>query len=119
MKPHLITSPSPARTSSIGSPSSSDRSQSTPAGSWNAPTRFLPAPVLMPVLPPTAASTMARTVVGTCTTLTPPNQLAATTTPRPLVAPLPSVTTAPDGVNPAYATAPHHQLGTEAALGLS
>ncbi len=54
------------------------RSHSTPAGSWNAPTRFLPSAVLMPVLPPTAASTMPSTVVGTLTNRTPRNQLAAT-----------------------------------------
>ena len=47
---------------------SRSRSQSTPAGSWKAPTRFLPAAVLIPVLPPTAASTIASSVVGTCTT---------------------------------------------------
>ena len=64
MKPHFTTSPSPATSSSRGSEASSDRSHSTPAGSWKAPTRFLPAPVLMPVLPPTAASTIASRVVG-------------------------------------------------------
>ncbi len=50
MKPHLTTSPRPATSSSRGSVSSRRRSHSTPAGSWKAPTRFLPAPVLMPGL---------------------------------------------------------------------
>ena len=59
MKPHLTTSPRPATSSARGSVARVARSQSTPAGSWKEPTRFLPAPVLMPVLPPTAASTMA------------------------------------------------------------
>ena len=49
----------------------------TAVGSWNAPTRFLPSRVLMPVLPPTAASTIASRVVGTWTTGTPRSQLAA------------------------------------------
>ena len=59
MKPHLTTSASPPISSLRGSVSSAARSQSTPAGSWKAPTRFLPSAVLMPVLPPTAASTIA------------------------------------------------------------
>ena len=71
MKPHLTTSARPARRSKSGRVSSADRSASTPAGGWNEPTRFLPSVVLMPVLPPTAASTMPSSVVGTCTTLDP------------------------------------------------
>ena len=54
----------PATSSARGSVSRVSRSTSTPAGSWNEPTRFLPAAVLMPVLPPTAASTIASSVVG-------------------------------------------------------
>ena len=100
MKPHLTTSPSPATSSSRGSEASSDRSQSTPAGSWNAPTRFLPAPVLMPVLPPTAASTIASRVVGTCTTRTPRSQVAATKPPRSVVA---ATADRDDGVGPGEA----------------
>ena len=69
---------------------SSVRSQSTPAGGWNAPTRFLPRSVLMPVLPPTAASTMPASVVGSCTTRTPRSQAAATQPARSVVAPPPS-----------------------------
>ena len=49
----------PGEQSWRGRVSSAARSQSTPAGGWKAPTRFLPSAVLMPVLPPTAASTMA------------------------------------------------------------
>ena len=41
------------------------------AGLWNAPTRFFPCGVSTAVFPPTAASTMASRVVGTCTTGTP------------------------------------------------
>ena len=64
MKPHLTTSASPARWSRSGSVASAVRSQSTPAGGWKAPTRFLPAAVSIAVLPPTAASTMPSRVVG-------------------------------------------------------
>ena len=119
MKPHLTTSPRPATSSSRGSDSSSDRSHSTPAGSWKAPTRFLPAPVLMPVLPPTAASTMASRVVGTCTTRTPRSQVAATKPPRSVVAPPPTVTTASDRVNPASPSASQQSEATGAVLARS
>ena len=50
MKPHLMTSAIPATKSLGGNVSSVDRSHSTPAGGWNAPTRFLPSAVLMPGL---------------------------------------------------------------------
>ncbi len=43
----------------------------TYAGCLNAPTRFLPAARLTPVLPPTEESTIDSSVVGTCTTGTP------------------------------------------------
>ena len=71
MKPHLTTSARPATRSASGRVASTSTSQSTPAGGWKAPTRFLPSAVLMPVLPPTAASTMPSSVVGTWTTRTP------------------------------------------------
>ena len=48
----------------------------------------------MPVLPPTAASTMPSSVVGTCTTRTPRSQVAATNPARSVIAPPPSPTTA-------------------------
>lgn len=40
-------------------------------GCQNAPMRFLPCGVSMAVFPPTLESTIARRVVGICTTLTP------------------------------------------------
>ena len=94
MKPAFTISANPARISLRGRVSSSSRSQSTAAGAWNAPTRFLPSFVLMPVLPPTAASTMPSTVVGTCTTRTPRSQVAATKPARSVIAPPPRPTTA-------------------------
>lgn len=78
MKPVLTTSAMPATRSHRSRDSRAARSHSTPAGGWNAPTRFLPSAVLMPVLPPTAASTIASRVVGTCTTLMPRSHVAAT-----------------------------------------
>ncbi len=64
MNPHFTTSARPAMKSLRGNVSSVSRSHSTPTGGWNAPTRFLPSAVLIPVLPPTAASTIASSVVG-------------------------------------------------------
>ena len=91
MKPHLTTSASPLTKSVRGRVArAASRSQSTPAGAWNAPTRFLPSAVLMPVLPPTAASTMPSRVVGTWTTRTPRSQVAATKPARSVVAPPPT-----------------------------
>ena len=58
MNPHLTTSASPATRSAERQGGQQPRSQSTPTGSWKLPTRFLPSAVLMPVFPPTAASTM-------------------------------------------------------------
>src|SRR5512146_372580 len=45
------------------------------------------------VLPPTAASTMPSSVVGTCTTATPRSQLAAAKPARSVTAPPPTLTT--------------------------
>ncbi len=101
MKPALTTSAIPATKSWGGNVSSVARSHSTPAGGWNAPTRFLPSGVLIPVLPPTAASTIASRVVGTWTTLTPRSQVAATNPARSVVAPPPTLTTASERVKPA------------------
>ena len=78
MNPHLTTSAIPATRSGRGRVASASRSQSTPAGGWNEPTRFLPSGVLIPVFPPTAASTIASSVVGTWTTRTPRSHVAAT-----------------------------------------
>ncbi len=94
MKPAFTTSAKPATRSLRLSESSSARSHTTARGGQNAPTRFLPSAVLMPVLPPTAASTMPSTVVGTCTTATPRSQVAATKPARSVTAPPPKPTTA-------------------------
>ena len=119
MKPHLTTSPSPLTSSAGGSVASRSRSQSTPAGSWNDPTRFLPAPVSIPVLPPTAASTMPSSEVGTCTTRTPRSQVAATKPPTSVVAPPPTVTTASERVNPAAPSRSQQSATTAADLAAS
>ncbi len=55
----------------------------------------------MPVLPPTAASTIASSVVGTWTTRTPRSQVAATKPARSVTAPPPTPTTASERVKPA------------------
>ena len=95
----------PATISLRGNVSSVARSTSTAGGSWNAPTRFLPASVLIPVLPPTAASTMASSVVGTCTTSTPRIQVAAA---KPGEVGGRSAAEADDGVAAAEADAAQH-----------
>ena len=61
----------PQRNSRVESVSRASRSQTTPCGCQNAPTRFLPSGRFTPVLPPIAASTIARSVVATWTTGTP------------------------------------------------
>ena len=66
----------------------------------------------MPVLPPTAASTIASSVVGTCTTRTPRSQVAAMNPPMSVVAPPPTVTTASERVNPARPSASHASAAT-------
>jgi hypothetical protein len=119
MKPHFTTSAMPLRSSSSDSEASASRSHSTPAGSWNAPTRFLPDAVLMPVLPPTAASTMPSTVVGIVTKRTPRSQLAATKPARSVVEPPPSPTTTSERVNPASPSASQHRVRTSADLAAS
>ena len=72
---HLAVAASAAR-APAASPSAS-RSQTTPDGCQNAPTRFLPSGRLTPVLPPIAASTMPSSVVATWTTGTPRCHVAA------------------------------------------
>ena len=72
----------------------------TALGSWKLPTRFLPAAVLIPVFPPTAASTMASRVVGTCTIGTPRSQVAATKPAKSVVLPPPTATIASERVKP-------------------
>jgi hypothetical protein len=78
-------------------------SHSTPAGGWNAPTRFLPSAMFTAVLPPTAASTMPSSVVGTCTSRTPRSQVAATNPARSVTAPPPTPTTTSERVKPQLA----------------
>ena len=119
MKPHLTTSASPLISSLRGSVSRVARSQSTPAGSWKAPTRFLPSAVFIPVLPPTAASTIASSVVGRCTTLTPRSQVAATKPPRSVVEPPPTVTTASQRVKPVWPSTCQQNDATGASLASS
>ena len=104
MKPHLTTSASPLISSLRGSVSSVARSQSTPDGSWNAPTRFLPSLRVHPGLaarrprrPSPAASS------GRARPCTPRSQVAATKPPMSVVAPPPTVTTASLRVKPVCA----------------
>ncbi len=98
MNPAFAISAYPARISFLLRVSRASRSQSTARGAQNAPTRFLPSAVLMPVLPPTAASTIASTVVGNWMRSMPRNQVAATNPARSVVAPPPSPTTASERV---------------------
>jgi hypothetical protein len=116
MNPPFTTSAMPAARSSAGSVRSVSRSATTAAGSWNAPTRFLPASVLIPVFPPTAASTMPSSVVGTLTRRTPRIQLAATKPPRSVTAPPPYATTVPQRSMPIAASASQHWPATQKVL---
>lgn len=59
----------------------------------------------MPVLPPTAASTIARTVVGIAIQRTPRNQVAATKPARSVVDPPPTPTMTSERVNPDWPSA--------------
>ena len=59
----------------------------------------------MPVLPPTAASTMPSTVVGTEIQRTPRSQVAATKPARSVVAPPPTPTTTSVRVKPDWPSA--------------
>ena len=70
----------------------------------------------MPVLPPTAASTMPSTVVGRFTNRTPRSQLAATNPARSVVAPPPRPMTTSDRVNPASPSASQQRVRTSADL---
>src|SRR5262245_33108305 len=116
MKPHLTTSANPAVKSAGGRLSSVDRSHRTPTGGWNAPTRFLPATVFRPVLPPMAASTMPSNDVATGTQRTPRSQQAATKPARSVTAPPPMPTTASVRVNAAPPSASQHRAATSIVL---
>ena len=69
--PVFTTSAMPSSRCAGGSVSSSAGSITVRSGQWNAPTRFLPCGVSMPVLPPIAASTCATRLVGTGVHATP------------------------------------------------
>ncbi len=73
----------------------------------------------MPVFPPTAASTIASSVVGRCTTLTPRSQVAATKPPMSVVEPPPTVTTASLRVNPVCPSTCQQNDATGASLASS
>ena len=68
---------------------------------WKAPTRFLPAAVSTPVLPPIEASIIASSDVGHCTTGTPRMKVAATNPARSPTTPPPSATTVVSRPQPA------------------
>ncbi len=90
---YFAISPSPQRVSRSGSVASASRSQITPDGCQNAPTRFLPSGRLTPVLPPIAASTMPSSVVDTCTTGVPRCHEAAAKPATSVTIPPPTPTT--------------------------
>jgi hypothetical protein len=94
-------------------------SASTAAGGWKAPTRFLPAAVLMPVFPPTAASTMPSTLVGTWTIRMPRVQVAATKPARSVTAPPPTPTTASDLVSPSRPNSSQSSAATSTVFAAS
>src|SRR5690606_18123046 len=90
-----------------------------PAGGWKAPTRFLPSGMLMPVLPPTAASTMPSSVVGTSTARTPRSHDAAANPARSVAAPPPTPTTTSVRVIPARANADQSPARTPTSFAAS
>ena len=77
----------------------------TQCGWWNAPTRFLPPAVSTPVLPPTDASIMASSDVGTCTKGNPRMYVAATKPPRSPGTPPPNAMRAVSRPQPASSMA--------------
>src|SRR5688572_6495897 len=91
--PYLITSAYPAPISRAGSVVSVSRSASTRLGWWNAPTRFLPAALLIAVLPPTLESTCASSVVGSWMKPQPRLRIAAANPVRSPITPPPSAST--------------------------
>ena len=91
----LTSSAIPWRRSRSGSVSSRLSSRTTRAGQWNAPTRFFPSGMSMPVLPPIAASTWPTSVVGTATHGTPRRYVAAANPATSVVQPPPRATTVP------------------------
>src|SRR3546814_5322844 len=82
-----------APTSLAGRVSREEGSIRTNAGWWKAPTRFLPAPVLIAVFPPTELSTCASKVVGICTKWHPRFNMAAAKPTRSPMTPPPKAAT--------------------------
>ena len=112
MKPHFATSANPESRSLRGRVSSTSRSAITATGAVNVPTRFFPSVVLMPVLPPTAASTMPSTLVGRLTKATPRSHVDATKPARSVTAPPPSPITASLRVKSAWPRIPQQNAAT-------
>src|SRR3712207_1013998 len=73
----------------------------------------------MPVLPPIAASTMPSRLVGTLTSRTPRNQVAATNPARSVVEPPPTLTTASERVKPAWPSTDQQVAATPTVLAAS
>ena len=91
----LTTSAMPLLSSRGGSVPSHAASTNTNSGWWNAPSRFLPWGWSIAVFPPIAESTMASSVVGTCTRRSPRMNVAATKPTRsPTTPPPTAITTA-------------------------
>ena len=103
---YFTTSPSPERSSRSGSVSRARGSASTAAGGWKAPTAFLARGRLTAVLPPSAASTMASSVVGTATHGMPRMKVAARKPAASETAPPPIETTRLRRVSPAASSLP-------------
>ncbi len=80
---------------------------------------FLPSAMLMPVLPPTAASTMPSSVVGIEIQRTPRSQVAATKPARSVVAPPPRPTTTSLRVNPVCPSTDQQYAATSALFASS
>ena len=80
-------------------------SERTATGGWKAPTAFLATGRLTAVLPPSAASTMPSTVVGTASQSTPRMKTAARNPAASVTAPPPSATTRLRRVIPARSSA--------------
>ena len=100
---YFAISPLPQRCSRAGSVSSMAVSHTTPVGCQKAPTKFLPAARLTPVLPPMAASIMPTNVVETCTTRMPRCHDAAAKPAMSVTIPPPTPTTKSLRVSPAAA----------------
>ena len=96
----LTTSAQPARTSDRNMVLSRRQSLTTSLGGWKAPTRFLPSGWFTPVLPPSALSTCATTVVGRWTSGRPRSSVAATNPARSPTTPPPRAKTGVSRVTP-------------------